>query len=190
MSKSKEWKWGYITSKGVFAIPPAFDGASDFYDGRAAVKVDWARGYIDHSGAFVVGPIFEAAGDFCNGFATVRLNGETRQIDINGNFTDNETAPSTQEPTRGFNTQYELHDGLVRFTENQKFGYKDKDGNVVIKPQFFEATDFSEGLACVKKGKTASWAYIDTAGRMIISARFRQAKPFREGLAAVLTEVE
>ena len=90
----------------------------------------------------------------------------------------------------GYNPRYEFHDGLVRFVEDEKFGYKDREGNVIIKPQYFEASDFSEGLACVKKGKTSSWSYIDTSGRSAIRALFRQAKPFHEGLAAVLTSVE
>lgn len=192
MGNAKEWKWGYITPAGDFAIPPVFDDASGFHDGMAAVKVDWARGYIDRSGAFVIDPVFEAAGDFCDGFATVRLNGEIRRIDRKGDFKNNDSISAPPAPIieSGYNPRYELHDGLVRFVENEKFGYKDKDGNVVIKAQFFEAADFSEGLACVKKGKTSPWAYIDTTGRVIIPALFRQAQPFHEGLAAVLTAVE
>lgn len=89
-----------------------------------------------------------------------------------------------------YNPRYELHDGLMRFVDDQKYGYKDNDGNIIIKPQYFEATDFSEGLACVKKGKNSSWGYIDTSGKIIIPASFKQAKPFHEGLAAVLVAIE
>lgn len=192
MGKAKEWKWGYITPTGEFSIPPAFDGASDFYEGLAAVKVDWARGYIDHNGELVIKPIFEAAGDFSNGRAIVRLEGETRYIDKNGNILNNESVPPIPAMVIeiGYNPRYELHDGLMRFVEDQKYGYKDNDGNVIIKPQYFEATDFSEGLAYVKKGKTGSWSYIDTSGKTVIPANFRQAKPFHEGLAAVLVAIE
>ncbi len=192
MSKTKEWKWGYITRLGELAISPAFDGASCFGDGRAAVKIDWARGYIDHSGKFTIEPIFESAGNFCDGIAIVKLDGVTRCVDKNGNFRDDIDVPlpPVHEPESGFNPQYELHDGLERFVENQKFGYKDKDGNVIIRPQFFEANDFSEGLACIKKGKTSCRGYIDTSGRMVIPALYRQAQSFHEGLAAVLCAVE
>ena len=192
MGQSKEWKWGYISPQGDFVIAPTFDGASDFSEGLAAVNIDWARGYIDHEGYFIIKPTFEAAEDFKDGRAIVKVHGESRCIDREGNFKDD--AVGVREPVHeiesGYNPKYELHDGLVRFVENQKFGYKDKDGNVVIEPKFFEATDFSEGLAAVKKGKTGLWGYIDTAGRIVISARFRQAKSFHEGLAAVLTAVE
>lgn len=192
MVKSKEWKWGFITTDGEYAIPPSYDGASGFSDGLAAVKVDWARGYIDHNGDFAIKPIYEAAGNFKDGIAVVKLEGENRCIDRAGNFIsdiDISAAPSYETET-GYNPRYEFHDGLVRFIENQKYGYKDKAGNVIIKPIYFDATDFSEGLACVKRGKTGLWGYIDVAGNVAIPAQFRQAQPFHEGLAAVLTAIE
>ncbi len=189
---AKEWKWGYITPAGEIAIQPAFDGASGFYEGLAAVKVDWARGYIDHSCEFVIPPQFEAADNFNDGYAIVKIDGEWRLIDRKVIIQEGETLPPESAPNFeiGYNPNYELHDGLVRFVENEKFGYKDQDGNVVIKAQYFEATDFSEGLACVKKGKSSAWGYIDTTGKMVIPASFKQAQPFHEGLAAVLTAIE
>lgn len=133
------------------------------------------------------------AEDFCDGLAIVKIDGETHHIDRNGVFRD-DTSISQPIPTlemeSGYASSYELHDGLVRFVENQKFGFKDKDGNIIIKPQFFEATDFCEGLACVKRSKSSLWGYIDTKGRNVIPARFHQAKPFHEGLAAVLIAVD
>ena len=153
---------------------------------------DWKWGYISPRGEFVIAPAFDGASDLHDGHSVVKIDWERKCIDRSGHFCPDSVcpAPPTLEMQVGYNPSYELHDGLVRFVENQKYGYKDKDGNVVVKPQFFEATDFSEGLACVKKGKTGLWAYIDTTGRTVIPARFRQAKPFHEGLAAVLTAIE
>lgn len=153
---------------------------------------NWKWGYISPQGEFVIAPAFDSASDFHEGRAVVKIDWERKYIDRNGCICGDAVSPQATAPEMeaGYNPLYELHDGLVRFVDNQKFGYKDKDGNVVVKPQFFEATDFSEGLACVKKGKTGQWAYIDTTGRTVIPAVFRQAKPFSEGLAAVLTAVD
>lgn len=189
MASNKEWKWGYITPQGQFAICPAFDGASDFSEGLAAVKTGWAAGYIDRTGAYAIAPAFGAAEEFRDGIATVRLDGARLCIDRAGNIIGEAPPAPAPEFESGFDPHYEFHDGLVRFVENQKFGYKDREGRVIVKPRFFDACDFSEGLAAVRNGKTSAWGYIDTAGRLAVPPRFRQAKPFRDGLAAVLVAV-
>ena len=60
-------------------------------------------------------------------------------------------------------------------------------GQMVISPQFDEATNFSEGLARVKIGdeKRGTWGFIDKEGKMIIKPRFFEAKEFHDGLAWV-----
>ena len=59
----------------------------------------------------------------------------------------------------------------------------DKQGTVVIKPQFDDALFFSEGLAIVKVGD--KWGYIDKRGIVVIKPQFDNAWPFSEGLAHV-----
>ena len=62
-------------------------------------------------------------------------------------------------------------------------GFMNRDGTVIINPQFLEATPFSEGLAAVKTGDF--WGFIDRLGRIVIPARYNAAYSFSEGLAAV-----
>lgn len=66
-----------------------------------------------------------------------------------------------------------LADSLVAYYSYTKnlWGYRDIKGSVIIKPQFVEAHDFSEGLAAVKIGTNdgpEKWGYIDTKGNFII----------------------
>ena len=76
--------------------------------------------------------------------------------------------------------------GLFIVTVGGKQGYIDKNGAVVIKPQFDKALRFSEGLAPVYVGEQAG--FIDTAGRFVIQPVFDFALPFTEGLAVASRE--
>ena len=99
--------------------------------------------------------------------------------------------------------------------EYRKWGYIDKDGNVVIKPKFHRACRFSEGLAAVmidEKKETeewkmnhtweyikinhvlaegiddedsCKWGYIDIEGKLVVPLQFAKVHAFSEGLAAV-----
>jgi hypothetical protein len=69
------------------------------------------------------------------------------------------------------------------FKENGRWGYADKDGKVVIKPQFSRADKFSEGLALVWTGgipltdpvvtSFVKMGYINRAGRWVIHSRLQ-----------------
>jgi hypothetical protein len=89
-------------------------------------------------------------------------------------------------------------DGLaaVRIGDDHtgKWGYIDKQGKMVINPQFgyyvkpsFEnglSPDFTEGLSAVRTGneKTDKWGYIDKQGKMVINPQFDGTFGFYEGL--------
>jgi len=60
----------------------------------------------------------------------------------------------------------------------------DRQGQVVIKPQFDDLDSFysfSEGLAAVEKN--GKWGFVDKEGVWVISPRFKSADAFKEGLA-------
>src|SRR5712692_378744 len=68
--------------------------------------------------------------------------------------------------------------------QDGKWGYIDKTGSIVIKPEFEEAFPYSEGLAAVRvRGK---WGYVNDKGNMIINPRFDLAAPFSEGSGLVV----
>lgn len=85
-------------------------------------------------------------------------------------------------------------DDLTPIQQNGKWGYADKAGRVVIKPQFSRADRFSEGLALVWTGglpltdpvvtSFVKMGYIDARGHWVIHSRFEYYffDDFSEGL--------
>jgi len=79
---------------------------------------------------------------------------------------------------------------LLPIKKDGKWGYIDKTGKIVIKPQFEYAYNFSEGLAVIGKGRKTSYScerygYIDENGEIVIETIFDYATPFHNGLAEV-----
>jgi len=73
----KNDKWGYINKKGKVVIAPQFhpgDGADNFSEGLACVKVNDKWGYINHQGEFVIKAQFDEAYSFSEGVAMVKIN--------------------------------------------------------------------------------------------------------------------
>ena len=59
-----------------------------------------------------------------------------------------------------------------------KWGFIDKDGKVIIEPQYAEAHSFSNGYAAVKKD--GKWGFIDKSGKLVIEAEFSDVRDFNE----------
>jgi WG containing repeat len=69
---------------------------------------------------------------------------------------------------------------------NDKRGFIDRTGKMVISPQFQGATEFSEGLAVVATNSNGyGEGYIDQSGTIVIPTKFDKATAFSEGLAMV-----
>jgi WG containing repeat len=166
---------GYIDRTGKTIIPPRFNIADPFSEGRARVEINAKFGYIDKEGELVIE--VSAHGDFSEGLAVVQsVEGLWGAIDQSGNWI---VAPN-------FHQLYNFSQGLAQALElgyGQGYGFINKNGNWVIPPQFGNVRYFSEDLAAVQiKG---GWGYIDQNGSVVIPPRFRSATPFREGLAKV-----
>lgn len=72
---------------------------------------------------------------------------------------------------------------LIPFEIDEKWGYINKKGKIVIKHQFDEADKFTEGLARVQIGLKSG--FIDSTGKYVIEPIYTFAFSFSEGLAVV-----
>jgi len=78
-------------------------------------------------------------------------------------------------------------DGMVAVRLDNKWGYVDKSGKLVIPLEYSVAGDFHEGLAMIGTGfgETLRYGYINKAGEMVVSPKYWMADSFSDGLALV-----
>ncbi len=68
---------------------------------------------------------------------------------------------------------------------NDKFGYIDPMGELVIPYQFYLGDHFSEGMACVQITEDGKYGFINKEGALIVRPIFDSADAYKNGLASV-----
>lgn len=71
-------------------------------------------------------------------------------------------------------------------TKDGKWGYVNKQGKIVIQPQYQMADWFVGGLARVRKD--GQWGLIDKTGKVVIPIKYTQADNFLEGASAMAVQ--
>ncbi|SCE70264.1 WG containing repeat-containing protein [Micromonospora matsumotoense] len=88
--------------------------------------------------------------------------------------------PRSQEEMRhGRRSPLPTHDGQDRW------GYADTDGDLVVEYRYAEAQPFHEQLAWVRRPDQAGWELIDEAGTTLLGPAYARVLPFSDGLAWV-----
>ncbi|ADQ05784.1 KWG Leptospira repeat protein [Caldicellulosiruptor hydrothermalis 108] len=73
---------------------------------------------------------------------------------------------------------------LVAVYKNKKWGIVDINGNFVVKPQFDDIKELSEGFIAFKQN--GKWGFMDKNFKVAIKPQFDKAENFSEGYAAVM----
>lgn len=177
------YRWGYIDKTGDLIIDYKYKGADWFYDGLASVKIGDLWGFIDEKDNIVIKPIRFGSGRFKEGIVGVKDG----FIDKSGRLVIKINRDTIFEIG-------ECSDGMIWFCsgkswQNRKYGYMNSKGEVVIKPQFDAAYDFSEEMARVgynySKNGEKRYGFINKEGKFVINPVFQNADDFSEGLACV-----
>lgn len=192
-------KWGFIDKSGIFRIAPRFDAVRGFKDGLAYVRIEGKCGAINHDGEIIIKTDFDgisinrplisiskngklgfmdyegnikipvkydAAGIFSDGLAWVRFEGGEGFIDESGELVLKCSTSSSR-------TWGSFAEGRCLIEVNEKCGFMDTSGSIVIEPKYDNCCCFSEGLAAVEiAGK---WGFINTTGETVIDFRFKDS---------------
>lgn len=174
--------WGAINPEGKWIIPPVnfsespikvvdtfsirfFQGIARFHD----PKTYSVTSYRDKSGR-VVGDLNnppKLAREFQEGLAIIEIPLWAKQQ-------GRDVTPVVATSEYGFVS-----------SAGKKCGFQDKQGKVVIEPQFDGCQSFSQGLAVVRVDK--KWGYIDKTGKFIVSPQFDYADSLFEELTLVVS---
>jgi hypothetical protein len=175
--------YGYIDATGNFILPPKYESAFPFIEGRAYVCFRGKWGVIDKTGKWIMAPVLETPPALS--YSSSIYGDEADPYHYEYNNRDYLRASFTMSvynyPLFGFS------EGLGGIYKYGKFGFIDTTGKIIVAPVYDEALPFSQGLAAVRLGE--KWGYIDKTGKEIIPLRFRNASSFtKEGLAMAGSE--
>lgn len=152
-------------------------GIRDFTEGFASVYV---TGYgwvlIPSDGKTLIETQSDIA-PFSEGLAKVSHKKHKNRsifIDRNGDFAFG---------GKTFDWASSFSEGMALIADNKKFGYINRNGEVVIQPQFDRGAWFSQGLAAVKVG--SKWGFIDKQGTMKIGPKYDDPVPQQQTLTRI-----
>lgn len=105
----------------------------------------------------------------------------------NNEMADENTQEKINSIAEKINDQFKhsenYHEGLISFRDNNKYGFKDCDDNVIIPAKYDNVGCFNEGLVSISiNGKMG---YINHNGDMVIPAQYDFTNFFSNGLAVV-----
>ncbi|KAF0249676.1 MAG: KWG repeat protein [bacterium] len=176
--------YGFIDKEGKIVIKPQFASATSFSDGLAAVrfkKTDQHPAFIDKKGEAT----FYIPSQLTKTFVKKTIS-EINTFELTG-ISD---STATSKLTSTFNAKIAFDsrafsENLVSVKINNQYGYINKEGKVVIDPQFAYADAFSNGLAQISlRGKCA---FINQSGNVVINTPYHyySCSTFSSGLAKI-----
>ncbi len=132
---------GFMNLKGEVMIPARFVWADNFSEGLAVVQSfaeqsDYTFNYINTKGDRPFTQNYQDAYKFSEDLAFVMANGKYGIINKTGAYVVQPVF--TMPDINGFSN------GFARITEKSGVGYIDRNGNIVIAPQFDEGRPFSK----------------------------------------------
>jgi len=176
--------WGVIDRHGVAIVEMEYDSMWRWEGDLIFAMKNNKFGILDTSGKVIASPIYESVHQTMN---AKNLSVNTKNILVQKRGLWGEINSKGEEifaPVfQGIGVVSDSK--LVLFKKNEKFGYMDQSGHVVVSPQYKLASDFINGRAAVFNGK---WGFIDTTGELVIQDKYDEVGFFTSDLAPVKME--
>ena len=184
-SFERDGKWGYMDTKGTVVIQPEWEEAGEFSGGYAGVKRGGKWGGIDKTGRLVL-PLGNYEGLYFEpqpGLWRITVGKKSGYMDRAGRvvikpqwhevflwseglamvFRERKGDLSTKRARSLFlwngKMSHPFREGLAPVKRNEKWGFIDKTGKVVIEPQWEDATGFTKawrGLSEMESGASST----------------------------------
>ncbi|MES2554976.1 MAG: WG repeat-containing protein [Bacteroidota bacterium] len=180
-------KFGFINPKGEVAIPAIYEkrksgwwsfdlyGESFFSEGLAVARVDGKLGYINQKGEMVITPKFVSAEYFHDGLAVVSASAGSGMYYIN--------KKGEQQFGKTFERAMPFSDSLAGVMVDEKMGFINTSGKMVIAPQYYTVGEFIAGYTVVRESyENKTWKLIDKTGKTILEKQVDRMRVSGENL--------
>jgi hypothetical protein len=178
---SIDGKFGLINKQGDFIIPPKFNSYFYFENGFAEVRtVTGETGVINEKGEYVFRPQkVNGIHHFREGFAAVQIRSTDEGV---------VSAFINEKGEYVFGKQFgfveDFSEGMASVEVNGKWGFINRQGEMVVPAVYQRVKSFRNGLAVVANAKK-KYGYIDKSGKVVIPFDYNDANEFESGLAPV-----
>jgi hypothetical protein len=184
---------GILDSLGKVIIPPLYTQV-DYLENTQnkyflLTKRAVRYGFLDSTAQVCIDLQFQKVGDFHEGRAMVGKDSlvsyqvgksEVKRQEIRYTFID--TKGELIHPF-AFQAVRDFSEGLAAVKLDNRWGYINAQGQIVIKPQFTQAGDFHEGRAWIRQSREEGFRYIDSEGNIKTEIQFSEAKNYQFGVA-------
>ena len=160
-------RYGAIDNEGKIRIQPKFDFLDRYHNSLIIAKSDDGFGVLNLKGDTVFPFIFD------NQF--ISCNSKTGNGQINGKLYLLDFAKRTKTLTNFDKISY-FSEGFAAVKRDNKYGFINESGKIIIEPIFQEVWPFNHGLSAVKINY--QWGFIDTTGKFIVDPKYDETQGF------------
>lgn len=181
--------YGFIDKKGKIAIPCEYLEVDRFSEGICFVKtLNGLWGAIDKSGNMVMKAQFD--GKYINQFFKDGYINVSKIVKQNGEFVKKESLVGRNgKPIQGFDWRFDevgrFYNDRAQFVNDDKYGFLDRKGKIVIPNIYDYASVFTEGYVVVAKeinGKYV-WGCLDENGTCVIPFEYDDLTDIHNGFS-------